>query len=107
MKLVMTIISNSDTERVMTAVADNGFFATRISTTGQFLIDGHTAILIACADERVEKLYEVLKKNVTKRTVKTPGVTSTIHGSLLKQAVDVEVGGAVAFTVDIDNFQKF
>ena len=91
----------------MTAVADNGYFATRISTTGQFLIDGHTAILIACADERVEKLYEILKGSVTKRTVKTQGVTSTIHGSLLKQAVNVEEGGAVAFTMDIDNFEKF
>lgn len=107
MKLVMTIISNNDTERVMTAVADNGYFATRISTTGQFLIDGHTAILIACADERVEKLYEVLKNNVTKRTIKSSGVTSTLHGSLLKQAVDVEEGGAVAFTMDIDKFEKF
>ncbi|MBQ9227557.1 MAG: cyclic-di-AMP receptor [Eubacterium sp.] len=107
MKLVMTIISNKDTERVMTAVADNGYFATRISTTGQFLVDGHTAILIACDEERVEKLYDILKQHVTKRMVKTQGVTSTLHGSLLKQAVDVEEGGAVAFTMDIENFQKF
>jgi len=107
MKLVITIISNYDNERVTNAVSENGYFATRISTTGQFLKDGHTAFLIACEDDKVERLYEILKNNVTKRTVKTPGVTSNIHGSLLKQAVDVEEGGAVAFTLDIDNFQKF
>lgn len=107
MKLVMTIVSNSDTEKVLAAVAQNGYFATKVSTTGQFLVDGHTAIIIGCADEKVEKLYEILKNNVTKRVVKTPGVTSTITGSLLNQAVDVEEYGAVAFTINVDDFQKF
>jgi len=107
MKLVMTIISNSDVEKVLAAVAKNGYYATKISTTGQFLVDGHTAILIACEEDRVEKLYGVLKENVKKRVVKTPGVTSTLTGSLLQQAVDVEEYGGVVFTMDIDNFQKF
>ena len=107
MKLVMTIISNSDVEKVLAAVAQNGYFATKISTSGQFLVDGHTAILIGCADERVEKLYEILKSNVKKRVIKTPGVKSTISGSLLNQAVDVEKYGAVAFTINIEDYQKF
>jgi uncharacterized protein YaaQ len=107
MKLVMIIVSNSDTENVLSQVASNGYFATKVSTTGQFLVDGHTAILIGCADEEVEKLYDILKNSVTKRVVKTPGVTSTITGSLLNQAVDVEEYGAVAFTINVDDFQKF
>lgn len=107
MKLVITIISNSDVERVSDNLAQNGYFSTKISTTGQFLIDGHTALLIGCDDEKVEALYEILKSSVTKRTVRTPGVTSTLAGSLLKQAVDVEEYGAVAFTLDVDSFQKF
>ncbi len=107
MKLVMTIVSNSDVEKVMSAVAQDGYSATKISTTGQFLIDGHTAILIGCEDERVQKLYGILKNNVKKRVVKTPGVKSTLSGSLLNQEIDVEEYGAVAFTLDVENFQKF
>ena len=107
MKLVMTIVSNSDVEKVMDAVAQNGYFATKISTTGQFLVDGHTAILIGCEDEKVERLYEILKGSVKKRVVKTPGVKSTLTGSLLNQEIDVEEYGAVAFTMDIENFRKF
>ena len=103
----MTIVSNPDTEKVMAAVAKDGYFATKISTTGQFLVDGHTAILIGCEDDRVEKLYKILKGNVTKRVVKSQRVTSTLTGSLLNQEIDVEEGGAVAFTMDIENFQKF
>ncbi|MBR3148634.1 MAG: cyclic-di-AMP receptor [Eubacterium sp.] len=107
MKLVMTIVSNSDTEKVMAAVAKDGYFATKISTTGQFLVDGHTAILIGCEDERVENLYKILKGSVKKRVVKDERVKSTLTGSLLNQEIKVEEYGAVAFTMDIENFQKF
>ncbi len=107
MKLVMTIVSNSDAEKVLAAVAQNGYFSTKISTTGQFLVDGHTAILIGCEEERVDKLYEILKSNVKKRQVKTEGVKSTLTGSLLNQEINVEEYGAVAFTMDVENFQKF
>jgi uncharacterized protein YaaQ len=107
MKLVMIIVSNSDADNVLSQVASNGYFATKVSTKGQFLVDGHTAILIGCEDEKVAQLHEILKKSVTKRVVRTPGVTSTISGSLLNQAVDVEEFGAVAFTINVDDFQKF
>ena len=107
MKLVITIISNKDTEKVLDAVVLNGYFATKISTSGQFLVDGNTALLICCEDERVPKLYDILKNSVTKRKIKTQGVTSTVTGSLLKQAVDVEEYGAVAFMTDIERFEKF
>ncbi len=107
MKLVMTIVSNKDSENVLSVLSQNGYFSTKVSTTGQFLVGGHSAILIGCKDEEVEKLYELLKANVTKRVVKTPGVTSTVSGSLLNQAVDVEEYGAVAFTINVEDFNKF
>lgn len=107
MKLVVIIISNKDAENVLNALAVNGFFATKFSTKGQFLIDGHTTILVGCEGERLDSLYSLLKANVTKRVVKTAGVTSTITGSLLNQSVDVEENGCVAFTIDIEDFNKF
>ncbi len=107
MKLIMTIISNSDVKQVLAAIAENGFFATKVATSGQFLKDGHTAILIATTDEKVEKVQSIIKENVTKRIVKSQGVESTISGSLLKQAVDVEEYGAVALTINVEDFQKF
>ncbi len=91
----------------MNVIGENGYSATKISTTGQFLVDGHTAILIVCDENRVEKLFEVIKESVSKRFVKTPGVTSTIHGSLLNQSVDVEEGGGIAFVVNVEDFKKF
>ncbi|MBR0411990.1 MAG: cyclic-di-AMP receptor [Eubacterium sp.] len=107
MKLVITIISNSDVDKVLAATARDGYSATKIATTGQFLVDGHTAVFFGCEEDKVEKLYSILKENVKKRTVKKTGVKSTLAGSLLNQEIDVEENGAVAFTLDVEDFRKF
>ena len=46
MKLIITIISNKDIQKVLEALSKAGFFATKISTTGQFLEGGHSCIFI-------------------------------------------------------------
>ena len=102
MKLVMAVISNKDVSKVLDAITKEGFASTRISTTGQFLADGHTTLFIGTE----EQLFDVLKKHVTKRVVRQAGVASTLEGSLLRQPVDVEEYGAVAFVINVDEFRK-
>lgn len=106
MKLVMAVISNKDIGKVMAAISSEGFFATRISTAGQFLADGHTTVCIGTDDHKVETVFDVIQKNVTKRVVRQAGVESTLEGSLLKKPVDVEEYGAVAFVINVDEFRK-
>ena len=67
MKLVMAVISNKDVSKVLDAITKEGFSSSRISTTGQFLADGHTTLFIGTEDHKVEQLFDVLKKHVTKR----------------------------------------
>ena len=99
MKLVMAVISNKDVSKVLDAITKEGFSSSRISTTGQFLADGHTTLFIGTEDHKVEQLFDVLGKHVTKRA-------STLEGSLLRQPVDVEEYGAVAFVINVDEFRK-
>lgn len=106
MKLVMAVISNKDVSKVLDAITKEGFASSRISTTGQFLADGHTTLFIGTEDHKVEQLFDVLKKHVTKRVVRQVGVASTLEGSLLRQPVDVEEYGAVAFVINVDEFRK-
>lgn len=106
MKLVMTIVSNQDAPNVLDAIAQARFFATKVSTTGQFLVDGHTAILIGTEDDKVQQVYSIIENNVKKRVVKKQNVTSTVNGSLLNEAVNVEEYGAVAFTINVEEFKK-
>ena len=85
MKLVLSIASNNDIPKIISELAKEGYFTTRLSTTGQFLADGHTLIMSGTEDEKVDDLIAIVKENVTKRTVDISGVESTLEGTLLKK----------------------
>ena len=105
MKLVIVIVSNKDLTNVLSSTVEEGYFSTKISTQGMFLENGQTTVLFGVKDEEVEKLFDIVEKNVTKRVVRHIGVDSTLQGSL-KKPVDVEEYGAVAFVIDVDQFRK-
>ncbi len=107
MKLVIAIISNKDVSKILNTLAESNFRATKVSTSGQFLEGGHSCFLIGTENDRVEALISLLKETVTKRIVRSYGVSSTLAGTLLKQPVDVEEYGGVAFVVDVESFEKF
>ena len=107
MKLIFAIVSNKDVENVFENLTKAGLRGTKISTMGQFLEGGHTSLFIGVEDSKVDEAFEVLKSSVTKRVVKQYGVQSTLTGTLLKQPVDVEEYGGVAFVIDVDEFRKF
>ncbi len=88
-------------------ISNHDYFATKISTTGQFLEGGHSCIFIGVEEEKTDEVFDVLSKNVTKRIIRQHGVNSTVAGTLLKQPVDVEEYGGVAFVIDVEAFRKF
>lgn len=107
MKLLITIVSNKDTQAVLGNLAASGFSATKISTTGQFLEDGHSCLLIGVKKEETEEVMKILQSSVTKRIVRKHGISSTLQGTLLQQPIDVEENGGVAFVIDVEEFKKF
>ena len=107
MKLIISIVSNKDVEKVFENLSKAGFRATKISTMGQFLEGGHTSLFIGVEDSKVDEAFEVLQSSVSKRIVKQHGVQSTLKGTLLKQPVDVEEFGGVAFVINVEEFKKF
>lgn len=107
MKMIITIVSNKDTENVLDKLSEARFSATRVSTTGLFLEGGHSCLFIGVEDSKVDEVFEVLQGAVTKRVVRQPGVKSTLQGTLLQQPVDVEEFGGVAFVIDVEEFKKF
>lgn len=107
MKLIITIVSNKDTENVLDKLSEARFSATKVSTTGQFLEGGHTCLFIGIDDAKVDEVFDVLQSAVTKRVVRQHGVKSTLQGTLLQQPIDVEEYGGVAFVIDVEEFKKF
>ncbi len=65
MKLIITIISDTDNEPVSQALITAGFRVTRIASTGGFFHRGSSTLVMGVEDEKVDDAIEVVRKNVS------------------------------------------
>lgn len=107
MKLIIAIINNDDALYVQEALNENGYYVTKLSSTGGFLKKGNTTILIGTEKEKVDKAIEIINKHARKRVVKSPTLPPSEMGEFYNPImVDVLVGGATIFVVDVERFEK-
>lgn len=107
MKLIIAIVNNDDSSTVQSALTEGGFFVTKLATSGGFLKKGNTTFFVGTNDDKVDGAIEIIKSNAKKRVEKEPTVPPTEMGEFFTPImVDVLVGGATVFVVDVDRFEK-
>ncbi len=107
MKLIIAIINNDDSVYVQSTLSENGFYATKMATSGGFLKKGNTTFFIGTNDELVDKAVDLIKNHARKRVIQSPALPPNDMGDFFNPVmVDVLVGGATIFVVDIEKFEK-
>ncbi len=106
MKLVFAIVSNDDSSNVISALMKNNYSATKLSSTGGFLRAGNATIIVGVDDEKVEHVIEVIGSESKRRTEMVPTTASYDVGRFASFPVEVQVGGATIFVVNVDQFIK-
>lgn len=106
MKLILAIVSNDDSSSVSSALTKNNFSVTRLATTGGFLRAGNTTIIVGTEDDKVEKAIEVIGNESRRRTEIVPSTASYDIGRYTSFPVEVQVGGATIFVIDVEQFVK-
>ena len=108
MKLVYAIVRNDNEDDVVSLLNQNHYSVTRLSTTGGFLKKGNTTFFVGTNDDKVEDCISIIKAHSKKRVEKDPTVPPTEMGEFFTPImVDVLVGGATVFVLNIDQFEKF
>ncbi len=109
MRLVVAIVQNDDAGTLTDALREKNYASTVISTTGGFLREGNTTVLIGVEQNRVDELLALIKKNCTTRNQFINPLPPVMEpGELyLAQPVEVQVGGATVFVLDVERFEKF
>ncbi len=109
MKLVFAIVHNDDARPLSNALRDHNYQSTIISTTGGFLREGNATILTGVEPDKLDGVLELIKKNCKTRTQFVNPMPPVMEpGELyLAQPVEVQVGGATVFVVDVERFEKF
>jgi uncharacterized protein YaaQ len=107
MKLIMAIVSNEDSNAVSHALTKAGFSVTKLATTGGFLRSGNTTLISGVEDERVNKAIEIISKKSSSRTQVVPTMSGSMDvGVYSSFPVEVTVGGATIFVLDVERFEK-
>lgn len=104
MKLVVAIVNYNDTNKVLNELSKHQFGVTKLSTTGGFLRNGNRTLLIGVEDDKVSEVIEIIKSKSHSRKQYIAPTDSEIN---LMAPIEVVVGGATIFVLDIDKFQKF
>ncbi|MBR5280086.1 MAG: cyclic-di-AMP receptor [Clostridia bacterium] len=108
MKLVLAIVQDEDSVNVMDELNINGFMVTKMCSSGGFLRVGNTTLLIGVEEDGVARVLEIIESTCkSHRKVINPGVSPAATGEYLSYPVEITVGGATVFVVDVDQFHKF
>ena len=106
MKLIFAIVSNDDSSRVSKELTKNKYSVTKLATTGGFLMAGNVTILIGVDEEKVQTVIDIIREHSHSRKQMIPTTTEMSYGYYPSMPVEVVVGGATIFVVDIERFER-
>lgn len=108
MKLIIAIIQDEDAHEVISALNEAKFQVTRLRTKGGFLRAGNTTLLTGVEKEKVDEALKIIEENSKARTqhATLPSQVGVMHGFLLAP-IEVKIGGATVFVLDVEQFHKF
>jgi uncharacterized protein YaaQ len=109
MKLILAIVQDVDAKGVLDALVAQGHRATRISTTGGFLVRGNTTILLGVEEDRLANVLDILRDHCHARREFVSPVVPLGEAAAARhwvQPLEVEVGGATVFVLDVERFEQ-
>ena len=106
MKLIIAIVQDEDASRLISSLMNEGYSATKLATTGGFLMAGNVTILVGVDEEKVQAVIDIIKEHSDSRKKMIPTTTEMSYGYYPSMPVEVTVGGATIFVVDIERFER-
>ena len=89
MKLIIAIVQDEDSARLVRGLMDAGYGVTKLATTGGFLRSGNTKV---CKSR--------------KQIATSPSPMSGATGVYVPYPIEVVVGGATVFVLNVEKFVK-
>ena len=109
MKLIMAIIHDEDAFQIIDLLNEAGYSVTKLASTGGFLRSGNTTIICGVEDEKAPELIGIIEKKCrSRKQITSVNATSmSATDNYIPYPVEVTVGGATVFVLDVAEFKKF
>jgi uncharacterized protein YaaQ len=107
-KLILMIVSDADSERLMTTLIHQGYPATKIGSTGGFLRRGNATILSGVEESEVDAVMNIVRNECRARTEYIPPQAIPFVGdtAMTTAPLPIRVGGAIIFVLAVERFEK-
>jgi len=108
-KLVLAIVQEKDAGRLIDALTEEGVNATMLASTGGFLREGNSTILIGVEDPQVEPVLRTIQRSCHRREQFVSPMPPAVEpvDSYVTYPVKVEVGGAIVFVLQVERMERF
>ena len=108
MKLVVAVVQAEDASGLLTQLSKRGYRATRIKTAGGFLREANATIFVGVEASEVDTVVHTIRENCTTRQQQITAIPAVMEPGefFLPYPVEVEVGGATIFVIDVERFEK-
>ena len=106
MKMILGILNTDDAPVVIQHLNKAGYFVTRLTTSGGFLRAGNATILVGVEDEKVQDVIDIIHKYSKSRKQMIPTAAEAGMNFYPSMPVEIVVGGATIFVLNVDRFEK-
>ena len=108
MKLILAIVQRDDAGKLVDQLVEKGYRATRIDTAGGFLKARNASILMGVDDEQVDEVLAIIYDNCKTRTKYVTPIAPLldIAEASVAYPVEVQVGGATIFVLNVERFER-
>ncbi len=96
MKLIHVIVRNDNANKVSEALVSNGFYITRLASTGGFLRMGNTVFISGIEDDDLDRMLKIIRAHAEVH-VQPPSS---------RLLVETQVSRAVVFVQDMEQIIK-
>ncbi|MEX0766153.1 MAG: cyclic-di-AMP receptor [bacterium] len=109
MRLVLAIVQEKDAGRLIDALTEDGIQATMLASTGGFLREGNSTILVGIEDHHLTQVLATIQKCCHRREQYVSPMPPAVEpvDSYVTYPVKVEVGGAIVFVMQVERMERF
>ena len=107
-KLVLAVLQGSDSDNTIRNLNERGFMVTVLSSTGGFLKKKSTTVMIGVEESKLEEVLGIIESvcKARKQTVSAVAPSVDTTGFYIPYPVEVSVGGATVFILDVEQFRR-
>ncbi|HEX2912036.1 MAG TPA: cyclic-di-AMP receptor [Chloroflexia bacterium] len=109
MKMVITVVQGKDAGTLTDKLVARRFGVTRINTSGGFLRESNATFLIGVAEEQVDEVVSIIRtvcKTRTRYLNPMPPMSEPGGEIYVPNPIEVQVGGATIFVVDVEQYLR-